>query len=184
MKKTFFIEAFLKNPLKIGAIASSSKFLAEKMIEPIDFRRAKYIVEFGAGTGVFTKTILNEMSGKSILFSFEINKNFVSQIEKSVNDKRFKIINDRAENFEKYLKKAGINKVDCFISGLPLAALPKEEARRLLFSAKKYLNNGGLFVQFQYFLTDLAKLKKIFSSVSINFEPRNIPPAFIYICRD
>ncbi len=41
---TLLIE-FIKHPKHIGAIAPSSKILAEKMVDAIDFEDARYIVE-------------------------------------------------------------------------------------------------------------------------------------------
>ena len=49
-----FLKQFLLNPRKIGAIAPSGKALAKRMIQPINFKKAKCIVEYGPGTGSFT----------------------------------------------------------------------------------------------------------------------------------
>ena len=49
-----FFWQYLRHPRSIGAIAPSSKKLARKMVQPIDFSRASCIMEFGPGTGVFT----------------------------------------------------------------------------------------------------------------------------------
>lgn len=53
-----FIKQYIKNPKFVGAIAPSSKKLAAAMMQPIDFEKAKCIVEFGPGTGVFTEEIM------------------------------------------------------------------------------------------------------------------------------
>src|SRR6185437_14229458 len=53
-----FLNQFRNTPRSIGAIAPSSRQLAEAMIAPIDFKAAKVIVEFGPGTGVMTGAIV------------------------------------------------------------------------------------------------------------------------------
>ena len=40
-----FIKEFIKNPRIVGAVAPSGKRLAEKMIEDVDFRNCRWIVE-------------------------------------------------------------------------------------------------------------------------------------------
>ncbi len=49
-----FLLEYIKNPSKVGAIAPSSRYLADGMIQSIDFNSAECIVEYGPGTGVFT----------------------------------------------------------------------------------------------------------------------------------
>ncbi|MFH0929815.1 MAG: hypothetical protein V1814_01015 [Candidatus Moraniibacteriota bacterium] len=53
--KNTFLKAFIKNPLRTGSIIQSSPILADKMLEKIDFRNAKCIVELGSGSGIITK---------------------------------------------------------------------------------------------------------------------------------
>lgn len=57
MKQLSFLFQFIINPKAVGAILPSSRFLGEKMIEGIDFKKAKYIVEYGPGIGVFTEKL-------------------------------------------------------------------------------------------------------------------------------
>ena len=46
------------------------------MIEPIDFKKAKIIIELGAGLGCFTDKILETMSEDARLIIFEISLDF------------------------------------------------------------------------------------------------------------
>jgi phospholipid N-methyltransferase len=41
MNKFDFIKQFIKNPLSIGAVLPSSRFLNQRMIESVCFRNAK-----------------------------------------------------------------------------------------------------------------------------------------------
>ncbi len=45
MQLITFLHEFIKHPKHTGAIAPSSKILAKKMVDVIDFNRAKCIVE-------------------------------------------------------------------------------------------------------------------------------------------
>ena len=55
-KLTFLIK-FMQAPSQVGSITPSSRFLAKKALEPIDWNTARAIAELGAGTGAFTKHI-------------------------------------------------------------------------------------------------------------------------------
>ena len=45
MQLITFLHEFIKHPKHTGAIAPSSKILAKKMVDVIDFNKAKCIVE-------------------------------------------------------------------------------------------------------------------------------------------
>ncbi len=53
MRLITFLHEFIKHPKHTGAVAPSSKILAKKMVDVIDFNKAKCIVELGPGTGGF-----------------------------------------------------------------------------------------------------------------------------------
>jgi phospholipid N-methyltransferase len=183
VKKTYdFFSEFLKQGKNIGSITPSSKFLVKKMIEPVDFNKAKIIVEFGPGTGVITLEILKKMSKDARLIVFEINDEFVEQL-KEIPDTRMEIINDNAENIEAHLKKMEIEKADYVISSIPLAMIPKKTEYAILNSVKNILNPDGALIQFQYSLASLKKLKEVFDDVQIDFTSMNFPPACIFTCK-
>lgn len=179
---TSFFKEFLKERKTIGAIAPSSRHLAKKMLSPIDFDKAINIVEFGPGTGIFTKEIIKRMKPEARLFVFETQKNFCDILHKDITDDRVIIINDSAEKLGEYMQKYGVEKADYTISSLPFTLIPDSIKNTILNSAVKYLKHDGLFIQYQYSLNALKLLKSKFKNVKIDFSPINIPPAFIYKC--
>lgn len=180
-KNIFLIRSFLKNPLQTGSIIQSSSVLAKKMLEKIDFCNAKCIVEFGGGTGIITKKVLQKIRSDAIFLCFEIDPDLAKKL-KNINDSRLIVINDTAEKIDIYLKKHGFQKADCIISGLPLASLPPHTTRNILKNIYAYLKIGGYYVQFQYSLATLRQIRYLFTSVAISFVFFNFPPAFIYFC--
>ncbi len=58
-----FLQAFLKNPLKVGSIAPSSPELAQKMLDDIRPNEEAIVLELGVGTGAITK-FLQEISAE------------------------------------------------------------------------------------------------------------------------
>ena len=177
-----FVSNFVKNPLGTGAIAPSSRFLTEEITSKIDFKNSRNIVELGPGLGVFTKAILRKSDKNARIFSFDVNKNFCSYMERKVIDNRLMIINESAEKIRETLKKFKVKKVDCVVSGLPFLDFPESKKRRIIKEVRNSLSNNGRFVLFQY-TTRLGKmLDSNFRKVKRTFVMRNIPPAFVYVC--
>lgn len=178
-----FAKEVLNSIKHIGAIAPSSKYLANHIIKHIDFRENQVILEFGSGNGAITKRLLNRMPSSSRLISLEINDPFLKHCENKFKVyNNFEIYNHSAIEFDGLLQKLNIEKVDYLISSLPLAILPKTDLDILFKKIPSYLIIDGSFVQYQYSLNQYKFLKTIFNSVKLGFSPINLPPAFIYRC--
>lgn len=183
MKKELFFVRFLKNPLKIGAVFPSSRFLATRMIEKINFKTAKVIIEYGPGTGVFTKELLKHQQKETLVVLIESDPYFYQKlVEKYSGKKNIIVIHSSAENVEQILKDLQITQVDYIISGLPFASLPKSVTQTILEKTKRVLKTDGYFITFQYTLYKLADFKKYFPSISLKKEYRNLPSAYILSC--
>ncbi|NJN35229.1 MAG: methyltransferase domain-containing protein [Saprospiraceae bacterium] len=165
-----------------GAVARSSKYLVREMLKPVDFKNAKFIVELGAGDGVFTLELLKKMRPDALLLCFEINEKFCEILRGCIDDKRFILIEDSAENLTDYLKQYDIEEVDYVVSAIPFVSLPKDLANGIIKICHKALKKNGLYIQFHY-TTMIKKIyRRIFGNVDISFVPLNMPPAFVMRC--
>ena len=182
MNKKTFITEVLKSGGTIGALSPSSSFLADKMLQPIHFETAKCIVEFGPGTGVFTTKLLEQMLPDAKLIAFEINPAFYNKLL-DIKDKRLIIINDSAELLDIYLAKNQEEKADYIVSSLPFAMIPDNVVEVILKKSLENLSVKGKYIQFQYSLNALSKLKSVFNKVAIKFTLLNLPPAFVFVCK-
>lgn len=183
-KTMCFIMQYLRHPRTVGAVKASSKYLAEKMTEDVDFYRSACIAEIGAGTGAFTEQIVRKKKDNTILLVFEINPEFCRILKKRFgkNPNVF-IIHHSAEHMGKYLKKHGMTRADYIISGLPFASLPAKVSDRILEECSKCLARDGSFITFQYTRMKMALLKRFFSEITWKKEYRNLPPAYVMNCR-
>jgi phospholipid N-methyltransferase len=172
-----FLLEYLRHPLKVGAVAPSSRFLAEKMLAPVDFSRSRTIVELGAGTGAFTRRILRRMSPRAHLSVFEVHPPFVQRLWQ-LGDRRMKIYVRPAQDLSEYVQRA-----DAVISSLPLALFDPRTIEAIIHEVRTVLKPSGLYVQYQYGLKSYKLLQQRFSDVSLSFTPLNIPPAFVYVCK-
>ncbi|MEM7103421.1 MAG: rRNA adenine N-6-methyltransferase family protein [Bacteroidota bacterium] len=176
----FFLEG-VKNMKTRGTVAPTSRFTSEQMLKHVNFEEAELIVELGAGDGQITKHILKKMDPATKLLSFEINDEFCQEL-RSIRDSRLEVVHDCAENLNSYLSREPGHKADYIISGIPFVMLPNDLGDRILEISKASLKPGGRFIQFHYSLIPKKRYHKIFDSVDIEFEVRNLPPAFVFIC--
>lgn len=189
--KLAFVKQFCKDPTKIGAVAASSEYLAARMVEPIDFAKTKVLVEYGCGTGVFTKYILDKINrDKTLFFSFELNEEMICIARKNVPE--ICIYKDSAENLRKYLKQNDAKHADAIVSGLPWAIFPEELQDGILYETNMGLKKGGIFTTFAYIhglmlpagVRFRKKLCETFSEVKTSpIVWGNIPPALVYWCK-
>ena len=183
MLKSSFLKQFFKQKKMVGSIAPSSRFLADKMLNHLPIKEAKFIVELGPGTGVFTKKILAEMGPESKLIVIELNEDFHDNLQKTIVHPNFHLFHDSADQLGVLLKQIGGEKADIIISSLPFANLPPELRDSILDCIHENLEEGGYFVQFQYSLQSKKHIKQRFPATKISYTPLNLPPAFIYSCR-
>ncbi len=182
-KKTKFGIQFLKDYKMIGSVTPSSRFLTHKILKSIAFNRVKTIVEFGPGTGVFTKEILSRMAADARLISIELNTELYQSLSSQFNDPRLRLIHGSATDLQQFLSNEGIKDVDVIISSLPLSVFPKSLKNEVIQTAYDCLKNKGKFLQFQYSLNAKNILSTVFDKVNIDFTLLNVPPAFIYLCK-
>lgn len=175
-----FIKEFLNNPRTIGAITFSSKYLAKNIANHINFKKCNCIVEYGAGTGVFTSEIIKRKKQETVFVVIELNNSLYKILKhKFENIENVYIVNDDVQNLEYILKRLNIQKVDHIISGLPFTSLPKEIGQTILNETKKYISDTGFFTTFQYSLVKKNFFENHFKINSVVKENKNFPPAYI-----
>jgi phosphatidylethanolamine/phosphatidyl-N-methylethanolamine N-methyltransferase len=191
---TFAMEA-VADFRTIGAVAPSSRFLTEAMLKPLPLARARLVVEVGSGTGAMTQSLLNLIPSDATLLAFEINSRFSRYLKSNVPDARLDVINASAETLRKEVRRRGYDRVDAVVSSLALGFMPDRTRRTFLGQLGSLLGDQGVFTQFQYLHSmqlkngqvkrfDLLELlHQYFHSVQRRVIWRNLPPAFVFVCR-
>jgi phospholipid N-methyltransferase len=174
-----FFRSFLTNPRQVGAILPTSKRAVRDMLDMANFEQARYVVELGAGTGVYTEEILKRLHPDARFLAFEIDPELVATLSERFEDRRLRIINDSAENVENYLDGA---KVDVIVSGLPYTSLPETVKQNIFRQVTRVLASDGVMLVIQYSTMVQRDLERIFASVRRRVSPLNVPPAFLFAC--
>lgn len=175
-----FLKAALKD-YRVGAPTVSSSYTIKKVLKAIrpDY---KYIVEYGAGDGAVTKEILRRLPPDGRLVVIELNPDFIEELNQ-ITDERLKIIHGDIVLISKNLKKLDLPRIDMIISNVPFSFLKTKEKELVVCRASRVLSPKGLFLVYQYSPILMPLLKKYFSCVRLNFEPRNFPPYFFMAAR-
>ena len=180
MGKSDLLLELYSNLSTTGAVTFSSKTLVKKMLTHVDFSSAKLIIELGGGDGSITKGIVDKLNPETELLVFEISKSFCKSMEKQFPQKNVRIINDSAENIGEYL--SGRN-ADYVLSSLPFSFFAPDVKDRILSQSKSALTQTGCFIQGCYSYLLKNQFKKHFEKVNTSFTLKNLPPAFVMVCR-
>lgn len=180
-----FLLEYLKHPIKVGAVAPSGKALARKMMEPVDFAAAKVIVEYGPGTGSFTRELIARKRSDTKLILIEQNDVFFKEMYESFHGKdNIFVHHGSAEDADSLLNDLGIEGADFVVSGLPFASLPKEVSLRIFEATKKLIGRDGAFITFQYFRVNEGFFLEHFEISDRLRENLNLPPAYVYVLKN
>ncbi|MEC0126995.1 class I SAM-dependent methyltransferase [Paenibacillus pabuli] len=175
-----FLKGFLHSPKNVGSVIPSSRFLAKKMTDQVPWLEVKAVAELGSGTAAITRFILNQAYDTTKVLLFEMDETMRTNLQAAYPN--FSCY-PNATHLVASMKQEGIQQLDCIFSGLPFFNFEPELRNHLINQIHKALKPGGLFIAFQYSLQMKKKLSKHFIIEKIEFEPLNLPPAFVYVCR-
>jgi phospholipid N-methyltransferase len=177
-----FAGNFIRHPYMLGSIIPSSRFLVDQVLEPIDWDRARVIVEYGPGVGTITGEILRRMHPDAHLVAIETNKAFVRFLPTSLPDPRLHVVHDSAAEVQSVLQRLGLPHANYIISGIPLGSMPERVRANIVANTRAALEPGGSFLVYQFTSRVLPVLQRTFGDVRRSFERRNLPPAQLFVC--
>ena len=180
-----FLQAFLKNPGKVGSIAPSSTELALKMLEGIEPDENNIILELGVGTGAITKHIQDIVPNDKSYLGIELDRNLVKSLKTKF--PALKMVRGNACELKKIHQKSGLGKVGYIISCLPFVSIPNETGEKILLQIDKFMQKGCTFRTLQYahgfYFPSAIKLREFMrdrygKSQKSPLVVKNVPPAF------
>ena len=177
-----FARSFLRHPRLLGSVVPSSRFLVERLLAPVDFTRARVVVEYGPGVGPITAVLLARMRSDARLIAFEMDPALAAFLRTSLPDPRLTVVEASAEEVPAVLARLGVGPADYVLSGIPFSTMPATERRAIVRATRAVLHVGGQFLVYQFSRAVLADLRDTFAEVREEFEPLNLPPAQLFFC--
>ncbi|MGM0381771.1 MAG: class I SAM-dependent methyltransferase [bacterium] len=180
----WIVEA-IRNPRELSTIFPSSRFLARKIADQIDFGEPCTIAELGPADGALTKPIVERMDPDTQLLLVELVEGFCEDLadEYDEHPKRdaIEILNRSAENLDSIIKEHDIEGLDYVVSGLPLTTLPDGLSNEIIRTVYDCLKPSGRYIQFQYSQDYKENIEEVFGPVELHRVWLNIFPAWVYV---
>lgn len=181
-----FLRQWMRDPVKTASVAPSGRQLAGLMVGqlPPGTRR---VAELGAGTGVFTRALVDAGIAPSQLLVVEINPHLAEFLRE-----RFpgvSIACADARHLDALAGEHGLlrdgEKLDAVISGLGMLSMSSKLRSDILRAAFAALGDGGRFIQFTYGpVSPVRRREREALGLRMRragFAPRNLPPATVYV---
>ena len=173
-----FLRALISNPLRVSAIAPSSKALAKAITAAISPDHAP-VIELGPGTGIFTRALLARGVPEEKLILIEADPRLAALLSTRFPKARVLNIDAARLGNEVLTETAG-----AVVSGLPLLSIAVPNVATILEGAFAQLRPDGAFYQFTYRPSSPVPpetLDKLgLTATRSRIVPWNLPPASVY----
>jgi phosphatidylethanolamine/phosphatidyl-N-methylethanolamine N-methyltransferase len=182
---TFFRE-WLRNPFAMAAVSPSGRQLAGLMVGQLP-PQAQRVIEFGGGTGAFTRALLDSGVAPRNLLVIELNEALHRLL-----GERFPSVHVEwgdARDAQQIARRSGVldpdGHVDAVVSGLGLLYMPQHVQREILGAAFAVLGPRGRFVQFTYGPISPVP-RSLLQELDLGARRagtawRNVPPANVFV---
>lgn len=181
---TTFLKEFAKAPLSVGSPIATSTGTIERQLEGTDWAKTRLFVEYGPGTGEFTRYILAHLPRDAQLIAIESEDGLADHLRQTIDDPRLIVHTGSALKAQAILGEDVAGRVDYILSGLPFSALEKADRARIVEDAAHLLTDNGEFLAYQVRRAIEPSLRKVFTRVKRRRRWLNMPPYHLYWCRE
>ena len=177
-----FFRQWMRNPRAVASLAPSGRQLTRAMMRQLP-EDACCVVELGAGTGVFTRALLDRGIAPRDLVVVELNEELHALLCGRFPDAM--VVNGDARDLRSIVQRAGITRsVDAVVSGLGFLTMPREIQKQILEAVFAVLGEGRSLIQFTYAPTSPIAADLLdeigLTATRVAFAPINLPPAFVF----
>jgi phospholipid N-methyltransferase len=173
---------FLARPLQVAYVLPSSKALVRRVLDKMDFAKARVFVEFGAGEGCYTRELAKRLAPDAKLLAFELDGQLAAHLRRQFrDDPRVMVYEQDAATFREELQQLGIREADYVLSGIPFSYLEPKKKKQILAAVHDGLTADGQFIVYQV-TPELKGHTRMFAAHEVEYFLANIPPMFIVAC--
>ncbi|WP_219416718.1 class I SAM-dependent methyltransferase [Pseudonocardia nigra] len=185
-----FLAAALRHPATMGAVTPSSPRLGAVLASVVPRTGHPVVVELGPGTGAVSAVIAERLPPGARHLAVELDPDMVAFLRRTRPE--LEVVPGSAAQLTALLAERGITSVDAVVCGLPWALFDDATQTSLLEQISQVIGGTGAFTTFAYLhgMTLSAArrfrrtLRETFDEVVVSATVwRNLPPAFVYVCR-
>ena len=178
-----FIAAWLRAPMKMGAVLPSSRALARALVDQIDLSRDGMIIELGAGKGVVTHALMEGGIPHDRLLIVEREKQLHALLHASFHE--LEVICADAMELDRVIAGMGIEKVNAIVSSLPLISMPSAIRHAIEQQMADAIGEQGMIIQYTYGTKSPispGELKRYgLVGQRVKLVLANVPPAHVWV---
>lgn len=174
----------------MGAVVPSSGRLSAVLTSVVPTAGVPVVVELGPGTGAVSAVIDARLPPGAHHLAVELDPAMVGYLRRT--RPAMDVIHGDARDLEKLLTERSIAHVDAVVCGLPWALFDEPTQHTVLGQVGHAIGATGAFATFAY-VSGMAlpaarrfraTLRERFEEVVVSATVwRNMPPAFVYVCR-
>lgn len=177
-----FLSRWIKSPLSVAAITSSSARLASVMAANLPDGDG-LVIELGGGTGKITRALLDAGVSPDHLVVVERDLHFFNYMKKRF--PQVTVIHGDACELTSLLKNLQIKTpARAVVSGLPLLAMDAGTQKKIVEQSLSLTRQHGVLIQFSYGLFSPVKnsvqVELALKSQCVGLVWKNIPPAKVW----
>lgn len=167
----------------LASLIPSSRYVVRRLLERIDWTKARVIVEYGPGIGNVTREMLRRLRPDGVLIALELNPEFVQYMKGEYHDPRLHIVHASAAEVGTVLASLGLERADYIVSGIPFTTIPDAVRRQIMTESLRVLGSDGQMIVYQFLRTVRPYLRRMFGRVEEEYELLNILPTRLYYCQ-
>ncbi len=185
-----FLTAALRRPGTVGAVVPSSTRLAEVLAAVVPRTGSPVVVELGPGTGAVSDVISRRLPLGARHLAVELDPKMVDYLRRT--RPQLEVVPGDAAHLAALLAERGVSRVDAVVCGLPWALFDHDTQASILAEVSRVIGDTGAFTTFAYLHgMTLAAARRFRGTLRATFDEvvvsatvwRNVPPAFVYVCR-
>ncbi len=177
-----FLKRWLRAPMRVGAVAPSSRQLGDAMARLVPKESDGAVVELGGGTGVITASLLRGGVAAERWVVLERD----AELHRHLRERfpALRVLLGDAAKLNEVLAPLGIHQVEAIVSGLPLLSIPRPIQDQILEQVLALLAPGAPLIQYTYgpmSPVDRRRFKlegRVAKRVAVN-----LPPASVWVYR-
>lgn len=185
-----FLGAAMRRPGRVGAIAPSSARLGAVLASVVPTSHPSTVVELGPGTGSVSDVVTARLASGSRHLAVELDPAMIARLRRT--HPTLELVEGDARHLTALLTERGVSHADAVVCGLPWALFDQQLQEDVLGEVRHLIAPDGAFATFAYrhaMVLPAARrfrdtLRDVFDQVEVTPTVwRNLPPAFVYVCR-
>jgi phospholipid N-methyltransferase len=172
----------------VASVASTSFTSVRQICKAVDWRRPMTFVEYGPGTGAFTKFLLKRLHPDSTLLAIERNRKLATRLRRFSRRRprrtpRLIVVWDDARNVQQILQNHGCGLAEYVLSGIPFSFIPLDAKREIIQRTYDVLAPGGMLLVYQITFHVRPYLQEVFGAIRSSRALLNVPPLCVMTAR-